>query len=340
LRITGSQLELIILTLFLLPFSETPFAAGANSAMPGVRNAHAMAYDSSRGRVVLFGGADASKVRGDTWEWDGSRWEQVNNSGPAPRTFPAMAYDNRRKRVVLFGGNRVLFGKAVADNQFLADTWEWDGKKWVESKAAGPPPRAEASMAFDSSRSRIILFGGYNRTGANVNRLGDTWEWDGRVWMEMKVSGPAPRSGAAQAYDSSRRETVLFGGQRTNSTETWEWNGARWALNDKATTLGRFNCAMAFDPVRRRVIRFGGYYDGARFGDTWEYDGVTWQLLTSDGPAPRNHTAMVYDSKRKRTVLFGGHDGENVFGDTWEWDGRTWLQKHSIKSEKRIENGH
>ena len=43
------------------------------TAGPGVRNAHAMAYDPSIGRVVLFGGADAASVRGDTWAWDGDR---------------------------------------------------------------------------------------------------------------------------------------------------------------------------------------------------------------------------------------------------------------------------
>lgn len=53
----------------------------------GVRNAHALAYDSTRGRVVLFGGADASKVRGDTWEWDGNSWSQVSSAGPAPQRF-------------------------------------------------------------------------------------------------------------------------------------------------------------------------------------------------------------------------------------------------------------
>lgn len=42
----------------------------------GVRNAHAMAYDNGRGRVILFGGADESKVCGDTWEWGEIRWVQ------------------------------------------------------------------------------------------------------------------------------------------------------------------------------------------------------------------------------------------------------------------------
>ncbi|HKQ97094.1 MAG TPA: kelch repeat-containing protein, partial [Candidatus Polarisedimenticolia bacterium] len=75
-----------------------------------VRNAHAMAYDSARERVVLFGGADAERVRNDTWEWDGVAWTQVAATGPPPRTFPSMVYDETRRVALLFGGNRVLFG--------------------------------------------------------------------------------------------------------------------------------------------------------------------------------------------------------------------------------------
>jgi hypothetical protein len=67
---------------------------------PSKRAGHAMAYDSARARVVLFGGADLR----DTWEWDGQIWIQVSNIGPSPRVNHAMAYDAARQRMVLFGG--------------------------------------------------------------------------------------------------------------------------------------------------------------------------------------------------------------------------------------------
>src|SRR5262245_26789082 len=70
------------------PGSWTPLA-------PGPRINHAMVYDSVRGRVVLFGGIarDNTSEYGDTWEWDGFRWERVATNGPAPRSKHAMAYD-------------------------------------------------------------------------------------------------------------------------------------------------------------------------------------------------------------------------------------------------------
>ena len=64
-----------------------------------------MAYDSQRGRVVLFGGYGDSGGLADTWEWDGSTWvERTPATSPPARSGHAMAYDSQRGRVVLFGG--------------------------------------------------------------------------------------------------------------------------------------------------------------------------------------------------------------------------------------------
>ncbi|HSS18876.1 MAG TPA: hypothetical protein VLL54_02270 [Pyrinomonadaceae bacterium] len=307
-----------------------------------VRNAHSMAYDSKRGRVILFGGADASRVRGDTWAWDGRRWRQLSDAGPGPRTFAAMVYDSTRDRIVLFGGNRVLFGKTVADNVFLADTWEWNGSKWIEINVNGPPARAEAAIAFDKNRRRVVLFGGYNRIGETINRLGDTWEWDGAKWMEVNTSGPSPRNGAAQVYDPLRQKVVLFGGRDLEGVagDTWEWDGLHWKENNSAAVTGRFNCVLAYDEVQRRIVRFGGRYDGRAWGDTWVYDGKGWEQLSSIGPEARNHTAMVYDLTRGKVTLFGGHDGDIVFGDTWLLHKSVWIRKQLQAPRKRVENGH
>src|SRR6266705_3485334 len=67
---------------------------------PGqTRYSHAMAYDTARGRVVLFGGYDGTSNLGDTWEWDGTTWTQRASSGPPGGE---MVYDAARGRVVLF----------------------------------------------------------------------------------------------------------------------------------------------------------------------------------------------------------------------------------------------
>jgi len=52
----------------------------------------AMAYDSGRGKIVLFGGYAGSAVLGDTWEWDGASgtWDTRHPGGskPSPPLLP------------------------------------------------------------------------------------------------------------------------------------------------------------------------------------------------------------------------------------------------------------
>ena len=121
------------------------------------RCAHAMAYDSNRSVVVLFGGADSSGRLGDTWEWNGYTWTKVHSGDPAGvlaptgRTEPGMAFDKDRGVTVLFGGY-----SGVNNN----DTWEWDGTSWTKRLDSGPSPRAVVGMAYDEQEHEVILFGG------------------------------------------------------------------------------------------------------------------------------------------------------------------------------------
>jgi hypothetical protein len=133
---------------------------------PVARESHAMAYDSARGRVVLFGGYSIyGNILADTWEWDGSTWVQRTPArNPVARYGHAMAYDCARRRVVLFGADSI------------DSTWEWDGGTWVlATPATSPPYRRDLAMAYDSGRGHVVLFGG---DGSGGQYLGDTWEYD------------------------------------------------------------------------------------------------------------------------------------------------------------------
>ena len=309
----------------------------------GVRNGHALFYDSVRGEVILFGGADQVQVRGDTWSWQGSSWHLLTEAGPSPRTFPASASDPVGGQGFLFGGNRVLFGTEARGATFLADLWTWQDGRWTLESTSGPAARAEAAMAYDTKRRRIVLFGGYSRSNGVTKRLGDTWEWDGRRWTRAGDSGPTPRNGAAMAYDPIREVVILFGGSDgVASGETWEWDGTHWRRSDVPLAHPRFNTVMWYDPVKNQLLRFGGWYDGRRWGDTWEWecDGKSWTRIPASGPTPRNHAGIAYDHGRQRAVLVGGHDGDRVFGDVWEWQGDRWREVSHVAPMLRANNGH
>jgi hypothetical protein len=92
------------------------------AAGPSPRLGAGAAYDSKRGLMILFGGADDQRQYNDLWSWNGSTWTKLAEGGPDPRVLGYIAYDRRRDRIVLFGGRR-----GYTD---LGDTWEWDGSSW------------------------------------------------------------------------------------------------------------------------------------------------------------------------------------------------------------------
>lgn len=73
---------------------------------PAQRTNHAMTYDASRERVVMIGGR--RNLGGfieyqETWEWDGSVWNNANAPAPVPSSVAA-TYDSLRQRVTTYGG--------------------------------------------------------------------------------------------------------------------------------------------------------------------------------------------------------------------------------------------
>lgn len=319
----------------------------------------AMAFDSRRGRTVLFGGT----TKRETWEWDGHQWIEQFPAGviPPARNYPHLAFDSARGQVVLFSGERLL-----------TDTWVWDGVAWkdVTPASGNPPGRSMASMAYDSVRQRVVLFG-----GSSTGYLSDTWEWDGKTWTRRAVGAPGARVRSSMAFDSTRGRVVLFGGMSLSGVlaDTWEWDGTVWRSMTPASGSppGRSGHALAFDPVGRRTVLFGGQgssrelmwaWDGTTWSDvtptagttplpavaivafdaargrlvswestyptssTQEWDGQRWHDVTPSPVAPGNRTshAMAWDSQRKRLVLFGGRGAGSLPAETWEFAAGQW----------------
>src|ERR1700730_446690 len=62
---------------------------------------------------------------------------------------------------------------------------------WVPVKSTiyrSPPPRANAAMAYDSRRAKVVLFGGYDLQ----RTMADTWLWDGHGWTLASPTAAPP----------------------------------------------------------------------------------------------------------------------------------------------------
>ncbi len=237
---------------------------------PEPRYFHAMAYDSRRGVVVLFGGHNTSFSYGDTWEWNGTGWTEKAAGAvpkPNPRVNHAMVYDSARGVCVLFGGD--------VSGSWNTETWEWDGSDWSNVSPGGTPGldfpagRGYFAMAYDLKRGVTLLHGGWNGS-----HLGDTWQWDGSNWNKLSpAANPDNRHAHMMVYDSACDKMVIFGGNSSGgaNSETWKWNENIWIEEQPADKPDpRAYLGMVYDSKRKVVVVFGGAGAGY-FGDTWEY---------------------------------------------------------------------
>ncbi len=259
---------------------------------------------------------------------------------PTPREGAGAVAAPVQNTLLLFGGENAGVP--------LADLWTWSRATglWTVSYSGGPPARADAAIAYDSTRNRLVVFGGIARSPTGDMYLGDTWEYDpvAAAWSNpLPSTSPSPRAFAAVAVDSGRQRTVVFGGRSpggpAESASVWEWDGSTWTQRQaSAPPPGRAGSAMAYDSARARLVLFGGEtvvspQAGLVSGDTWEMDTATanWSSVPASNPPPaRLGHGMYYDTARAKIVVFGGSSGAQLeFADTWEYDGpaTSWVQR-------------
>jgi len=135
---------------------------------PVPRIGHAIAYDPSSGRTIMFGGLTVGGLSNETWTYNAAtklwrRW--TTTQPPAARQGHAMAFDPGTGLVVVFGGR--------TETGLTNETWVLDPSNvtWARrAPSVAPSPRERHEMAYDARSGRIVLFVGW--TGDNN---GETW---------------------------------------------------------------------------------------------------------------------------------------------------------------------
>ena len=315
-------------------YSGGNWANPTTTGAPSARVAAEFAYDAADGYLFLYGGGTANgQPLGDDWKLSGTTWTHEYPSSPGgSRARAASAYDAKDGYLLVFGG-------ASASGAYFAGSLQFTGSGYTTmcgSCVAGktePSARAGSAMAYDPKLGEVILFGGVGTGGL----LGDTWGYAGGKWTNITppgVSGtayPAPRVGAALAYDTADGYLVLYGGRTSTGTSnaTWTYGAGGWNhLSPAPAPQQREGAAMAPDPTTGGVVLFGGNDSKGSFADTWRFLGGSWsQVALSGGPPARSYAGAsnVTDLEGSGVFLFGGIANGTYLGDAWEFTGSAWL---------------
>ena len=316
--------------------------------VPTARSNHCMAYYPTTGKVYLFGGYDQTTglQLDDLWAWDGTTWSPIAaDLRPPARADTALAYDPVRKSLILYGGN--------SNNGSINDTWEWTvAKGWSQlSPSTSPDPLYGHGMVTDTTRNKILLFGGMGTSywmggpdagipsGPPVYKnpmRNDVWEWDGAAmtWTNRtpitSSNTLAARQYPLMAYDEGQKKLFLYDGNNWGADMSvyWEWDpvSAGWAVHDTGDSSESGYAGLGiYDSIRRREVLLVQAYNsttGNSNDETWELDAnsMTWYVRSVSSPPTRYSSAMAFDSARGVVVLFGGQLNDGTIGnDTWEY---------------------
>lgn len=249
---------------------------------PAPRTFAALAYDSHRDRLILFGGnsvlfgSGGDTLLDDHWEWNGRTWGRFNGPCPPGRSEASCAFDAARGKLIVFGGWRFDRGERVR----LDDLWEFDGNAWARSSALGPERRSGAAMSYDSGHRRLLLAGGNGPKN-------DLWALDANGWSRLPDL-PQPRFNPAIAFDRSHNQALLFGGWtgKDRLAATALFDGKIWHPYSGQEPSPRNHTVLVPSGDGSRLLLVGGHNGDDVFGDVWEWSGH-WRNLYSTPPKPR-----------------------------------------------------
>lgn len=305
---------------------------------PAAREFAAAAFDAARDRIVLFGGRRFNDDKTqfvqlyDTWEFDGTTWTRVVESGPEVQQ-PLLAFDAARNELILMGndGSRDLVTKMY--------TYDASARAWnAKTPDALPPCVNESSMTYDSDTQRVFLIGGVcvpTDTTKSSPTTEELWAWDGTNWTKVEDERILFRStNAAFTYDAKWKSLVLFGGALAYTTsprsDTNMYRDENWISPpfDVTSPSPRSLYAMASDPVNRVIWLFGGLgEDSFPVADLWKFQDGFWHRVEAENTPGCEGPVAAYDTNRSRLVVVC-RDSE-----THEWDGEKWTKFENLKTK-------
>jgi hypothetical protein len=252
-----------------------------SGAIPPKTN-HAMAYDSAKDRVLIFGGGWAT-LSGDTWCYDpqANTWSNQNPpSAPSARKGTGLAFDKKAGEFVLFGGSD---GYSI----YMNDTWKYNltTNRWTNMKPSfSPSPRGYLGLVYDEFQGKVVLVGGsYYSTSYQ-----ETWTYSlaTNTWEKLSTNkGPSGDINCNLVYNTNHNEVIT-----QHARTIWIFNSSAqdWQQKNPTTNILSGGGRMVYDSRFDVVVLFTG----------WDYPGTTWAFNYTSLFERGNYTSSMQDIGR------------------------------------------
>ena len=303
---------------------------------PTGRWGHFLAFDPVGDQLILYGGFTEGGSDSNVWTFSLSTlaWTMHAPSGASPdwRGSAAGCIDA--------DGRQCYIGFGDIGSSPYADLWSLDlesPENWTLIQPTGPSPsgRTGASLTFDPSLHRLILFGGDD----GMVKLNDVWLLPvigPATWslVDTGTTKPSARSFHSSVIDPSTGLMVVFGGRSASF-----WLNDVWTLSTRDPSpvwaqltiptprpISRSSAASCWDTRRREMILATGFAGHQSMSE--QVRGDWWALRLEPSPAwvtvgaasgfyGRSLANLFYDKSGNRLILYGGLDKCCAHNDIW-----------------------
>ena len=237
---------------------------------------------------------------------------------------------------------RTTFSKACIFAFISFFSAHLDAQSWTQLSPSGTTPAARGFQGttgvYDPGSNRMIVFGGRDTNGnnlndlwilTNANGLGGSSQWINPIANGASGSPPA-RSGHSAAYDSTNNIMIIFGGCGGSCapalSDVWVLSNANGIGGTPAWTqlaglegpAGRANSVVAYNAAKNKLFIYGGQDASSNpcstLSDAWILSNANglgspsfWSSVEGfGGGGPGNGASSAYNPASDTLTVFGG----------------------------------
>ena len=227
---------------------------------PSPRSDAAFCYDPRYGVAILFDGYGLNDDHpNDTCVFNvtSHHWTRKSpEASPKPQYGHYMVFDTVNQKAIMYGGHW-SYGGGTHGYSDGVWTYDYQTDTWTKvDDATALPSRYWHSLAYDSDRGKMVVFGG---SGGETDSHDDTWLYDysTNTWERINVPlHPSGRKNSHMVYDPVTGRIILFGGLREGGEDPLN---DLWILDTTQSTWTQVETAKEAPPSQETGLAIPGF---------------------------------------------------------------------------------
>ncbi|HSW61310.1 MAG TPA: lectin-like protein, partial [bacterium] len=266
-----------------------------------------LAYYPTKNKAYMFGGEVDDFSDTYTFEFDGSKWDRVNNGA----TRPTSVTDND---LIYYAPADVL----LLFEKSPARMWQYNGSAWSVRTTSGSPSKIISyKMEYFPEQGHVVFIATTDEGSL------ETWTYNGSIWTNICRDGIP--SGCVQpdlmfnqdfsiSYNAQTQKVFAFLSEdHSGNIETWRWTGSAWQTvtvtdpeNDGSPGF-IYNPSSSYSSTYKNTV-LAGTSNTDSF-EIWLFNGTSYKKIEQYNISKRFYFDSVWMENEQALLVRGGRTG-------------------------------